>query len=84
MDFPTEALTALQRGSKIEAIKVVREARGCGLKEAKEAVEEFIDSRPDIQLRMKEANRDVAQAALPRLLLLAAVAVAVGWYFSAK
>lgn len=37
--LPPEVQTALARGQKIEAIKLLREARGMGLKEAKEAVE---------------------------------------------
>lgn len=32
---------ALYRGQKIEAIKLYRESRNCGLKEAKDAVEEL-------------------------------------------
>ena len=38
-DLPPEVVAALQRGQKIEAIKLMRELRGLGLKEAKDAVE---------------------------------------------
>jgi len=38
-ELPPEVQAALARGQKIEAIKLLREARGMGLKEAKEAVE---------------------------------------------
>lgn len=37
--LPGEAMDALRRGNKIEAIKLVREALGIGLKDAKELVE---------------------------------------------
>ncbi|MCB0358969.1 MAG: ribosomal protein L7/L12, partial [Bdellovibrionales bacterium] len=47
--IPEAAVNALSQGSKIGAIKIVREAHCIGLKEAKEVVERFIDSRPDIQ-----------------------------------
>lgn len=37
----SEAFAAVGRGEKITAIKYVREATGCGLKEAKDVVECF-------------------------------------------
>ncbi|MBT9503232.1 MAG: ribosomal protein L7/L12 [Burkholderiaceae bacterium] len=37
--LPPEVLAALQRGNKIEAIKLMRQLTGLGLKEAKDAVE---------------------------------------------
>jgi ribosomal protein L7/L12 len=40
-DIPAAVLDALQRGNKIEAIKIYRESTGVGLKEAKDAVEEM-------------------------------------------
>ncbi len=40
-DWETEARDYLGRGSKIQAIKVVRDATGLGLKEAKDLVESW-------------------------------------------
>ncbi len=40
-DLPADAIDALTRGSKIEAIRLVREQRGLGLKEAKDAVDAY-------------------------------------------
>jgi ribosomal protein L7/L12 len=40
-DMPDQVILALQRGEKIQAIKLYREATGVGLKEAKDAVEEI-------------------------------------------
>jgi ribosomal protein L7/L12 len=40
-DIPREAQEAANRGDVIGAIKVLREAKGLGLKEAKEAVEAY-------------------------------------------
>ena len=37
--LPPEVLSALQQGKKIEAIRLLREKTGLGLKDAKEAVE---------------------------------------------
>ena len=44
--LPPRAIDALRNGRKIEAIKILREASGIGLKEAKEAVERFEDEHP--------------------------------------
>ena len=38
-DSPAQVVAALERGQKIEAIKLLRELRGLGLKEAKDLVE---------------------------------------------
>lgn len=40
-ELEPEVLAALNNGRKIEAIKALREARGIGLKEAKEQVEAY-------------------------------------------
>ncbi len=40
-------IDALQRGSKIEAIRLMREQTGLGLKEAKDAVDAYRSSHPD-------------------------------------
>lgn len=44
------AISALQRGNKIEAIKLVREERGLGLKEAKDEVEDEENSTKSLGL----------------------------------
>lgn len=44
--LPPEAAAALRAGKKIEAIKIVRERLGIGLKEAKELVERVGDAGP--------------------------------------
>jgi ribosomal protein L7/L12 len=43
--LPAEALAALSQGQLIEAIKIVREASGLGLKEAKDLVEQYRDGQ---------------------------------------
>jgi ribosomal protein L7/L12 len=40
--LPQAAIDALNAGDKIEAIRIVREATGLGLKEAKDAVESYV------------------------------------------
>ena len=38
--LPPEAISALQAGKKIEAIKILREQKNIGLKEAKDMVDQ--------------------------------------------
>jgi len=47
--LPPEVVSALRSGRKIEAIKLLREAKGIGLKEAKHAVDAYIRANPSIQ-----------------------------------
>jgi hypothetical protein len=53
-DFPKGAVEALWRGNVIEAIKVVRQERNIGLKEAKDAVDAYIASEPALKKKMDE------------------------------
>jgi len=75
-----EALAALESGKKIEAIKSVRISFNIGLKEAKEMVEEYIETDPELKQRISTANNKAAQSAFSGLLLIA-VFVLVVYYF---
>ena len=44
--LPADVLDALQRGQTIEAIKLLREATGLGLREAKDAIDAHLDGDP--------------------------------------
>ena len=44
-NFPASVLTALQRGNQVEAIKLLRESTGLGLKEAKDAIDTHLSRR---------------------------------------
>jgi len=78
--LPEEALAALESGKKIEAIKSVRISFNIGLKEAKEMVEEYIETDPELKQRISTANNKAAQSAFSGLLLIA-VFVLVVYYF---
>lgn len=56
-DLPANVVAALERGQPIEAIKLLREATGLGLKEAKDAL--------DHHLRDKSVNVPVAAKSRP-------------------
>ena len=80
-DIPKEAIKALERGSKIEAIKCIRIAYGVGLKEAKDIVEQYIEKNPTVKNRMVSANVESAKGSLRWLLLIAAIGVVAYFFF---
>lgn len=51
-DMPPAVIAALSQGKKIDAIKILREERGLGLKDAKEAVDRFVASDPSLRARL--------------------------------
>lgn len=65
-DLPEAAIEALNAGDKIEAIRIVREATGLGLKEAKDAVERYV---PGDQPRREP--RSIDENVLPLAAVLA-------------
>lgn len=75
-DLPAEAIAALEKGSKIDAIKCVRVQQGLGLKEAKELVEQFIEDNPEIKSRMFSANANSAKLSLRWLIVIVLVGFA--------
>ncbi len=75
-DLPADVLAALQKGQKIEAIKLLREARGIGLKEAKEAVERQVQGDPLLKAKLAAAQAEGTRALLPWLIVVGAMAVA--------
>lgn len=72
-EMPPEVIAALGRGHKIEAIKLLRESRGLGLKEAKEAVEAHVREQPDLQ-----RSRSVVGASRHGLLFWLVLIVLLG------
>ena len=50
-----EAVAALERGQLIEAIKLLRQSSGLGLKESKEAVERYLAANPIVNEQFKLA-----------------------------
>ena len=79
LSLDQSALSALHQGNKVEAIRIVREANGVGLKESKDFVESYIATQPDLDRQYAE----VRSSGKRRLLWLAVVgvvaAVSVWW-----
>jgi len=77
-DLPKAAVQALRHGNLIEAIKVVRQERNVGLKEAKEAVEAYLALERALKKKMDKVLATAQQRFirwLIGLLLVAAVIV---------
>ncbi|MBM3263049.1 MAG: ribosomal protein L7/L12 [candidate division Zixibacteria bacterium] len=70
----TAAISALHHGNKIEAIKIVREERNIGLKEAKDTVEDYVRSQPDLQASFANAQAETKRSALLWLAVLIGLA----------
>jgi ribosomal protein L7/L12 len=65
--IPAEAIEALQRGKKVEAIKLTRSATGMGLKESKIAVEALIESDVELQSAYQKNASTISGTRLIRL-----------------
>jgi ribosomal protein L7/L12 len=79
--FPLEAVSALQNGRMIDAVKIVRAAHGVGLKEAKDAVDRYIASDSLLRGRFEAARAEVRKAVRLWAIALAMLAGLAVYYF---
>lgn len=78
--LPTAAIAAVHEGNAIQAIKLVREAHGLGLKEAHDLVREYIASRPELRERFAEAELRKRKGCLLMIgVMVGAVAAAMAF-----
>jgi ribosomal protein L7/L12 len=77
-NIPSQAIAELQQGRKIEAIRIVRAAQSLGLKEAKEIVEAYVETKPALKLALEAKNKE-AKATLVRWLVVVAAMIAVAY-----
>lgn len=82
--LPTDAIAALNKGDKIEAIKIIRVRRHIGLKESKELVDAYIASQPQLQRKLEEKQAALKRGCLIWVMSLALLAVAVLYYLFFK
>lgn len=77
--LPPDVLAALRAGHKIDAIRLMREATGLGLKEAKDAVEAFESGQAPHALSPGQVSRGLGAGSWA----IAAVGIAalVAMYF---
>ena len=81
--LPPSAVAALQRGNKIEAIKIVRTERKCDLKDAKDAVEAYIATQPALLASMAKVQRS-GTAALLRWVVIIVLAGLIAYHLLGK
>jgi len=74
------ARAALARGNKIEAIKLVREEHGLGLKEAKDLVDAYAAANPPPRSPVTRVGESRGRGVLWLVLLV--VAALVAWLLS--
>lgn len=73
------AVAALEQGQIIEAIKIVRQEQGLGLKESKDLVDAYLKTRPDLRRRLEAAQADARQEVVRWLVILLALAAAAAY-----
>lgn len=74
-ELPPMVVDALTRGRKIEAIKLLRKARGIGLKEAKEALDAYSPNEPPVSGSVVSGGG----SRLPWLVVAILLALLVTW-----
>lgn len=77
--MPTEAINALQKGSKIDAIRFIREENKMGLKDAKDFVEQYIRDNPSIQSQLAARQRESLQGF--RWLIISILVIGLTYYY---
>ncbi len=80
---PPEAISALTNGNMIEAIKIIREKTGLGLKESKDLAEQYIQNHPALKATMDTAQA-VSLQGLKWVAVIIALAGACIFFFSAR
>jgi hypothetical protein len=80
--IPPQAVAALNAGRKIDAIRIVRETQGIGLKEARELVDSYTALHPDVQWRVDQQRSQASRRWIAWLVLLGLAAWAAVQYLS--
>lgn len=80
--IPSAAIAALEQGNKIEAIKILREATGQGLKESKDAVERYLAEHEGLALRYNSIQSENNRKSLQYLLVFILVVITAYYLLS--
>ncbi len=82
VNLPERAQHVLRStGSVIEAIKIVREAEGLGLKEAKDKVDAWVASQPELKQQLETRSREARGGFwVLGLVLLAGIVAAISFF----
>ena len=74
--LPPEAINALQRGNKIEAIKLVRAAQKRDLKDAKDRVDAYVKTDPVLQQKFAAAQAETTRSLVRWIIIIGLAIVA--------
>lgn len=78
-DLPKAAVEALWQGNVIEAIKIVRQERNIGLKEAKDMVDAYLASQPALKKKMDQVLATAKQRMVRWLIGLLVLAAGIAY-----
>lgn len=82
-EMPAEAVALLEQGKLIEAIRVIRDAHGTGLKDAKETAEQYLATHTLVREHYQAAAALSRNAAIHKLLnallLMGALFALLAW-----
>jgi hypothetical protein len=78
--LPVEAVTLLQEGQVIAAIKVVRQAEDLGLKEAKGRVDGYLSREPLLRAQLELTQRAARRKFFFWFVVVAAVIAAAAYW----
>ena len=74
VSIPSDAVSALERGNKVEAIQITRDTAWMTLKQAREATEAFLEANPALKAKCEQSTR-TGSGVICAALLIAAVAI---------
>lgn len=82
-EMPVAAMLALKNGVLIEAIKHYRTHNRCGLKDAKEAVEQYLDNNPPAKQQFRAAAKANGKPFLKAFLMLVILGlIVIGYWYA--
>jgi len=72
-ELSATVIAELTKGNKISAIRILRQERGLDLRDAKDAVEAYIASRPELASQFRGARIGAIRLTLMFLVLIAVI-----------
>ena len=83
--LPLEAVTLLNEGHMVQAIKVIRQAEGLGLKDAKDRVDAHLAREPLLRAQLKTRQRAARRKLFFWFVVVDAMIVAgVVWWLNSQ
>jgi ribosomal protein L7/L12 len=80
--LPAAAAAAVATGHMIDAIKLLREAEGVGLAEAKQRVEAYVQRNPALKAQLAEQQAAMKRKLIQWVLIIDVLLIAaLVWYF---